>query len=38
MAQTTPDASFGPFLVVADLPVTYFVDYVDSTLRVSTKN
>ena len=27
MAQTTPDASFGPFLVVTNPPIAYFVDY-----------
>ena len=28
MAQTMPDASFGPIHVVVDLPVVYFVDYI----------
>jgi hypothetical protein len=27
MAQTTPDASFGPVLVISVLPNAYFVDY-----------
>src|SRR5882762_4623065 len=27
MAQTTPDASFGPVLVISVLPVAYFVYY-----------
>jgi hypothetical protein len=27
MAQTTPDASFGPVLVISVLPTAYFVDY-----------
>jgi hypothetical protein len=28
MAQTTPDASFGPIFVVAGLPVEFFVEYI----------
>ena len=27
MAQTTPDASFGPDIVAAALPLVYFVAY-----------
>ena len=27
MAQTMPDALFGPVLIVAILPVTHFIDY-----------
>ena len=27
MAQTTPDASFGPVLFMSVLPVVYLVDY-----------